>query len=65
MKTNLDVLKQMDASDFALAVIFDKDGEMRTSCAICQRHIENNCDDNCFGGVYDYLTARVENETKN
>ena len=63
MTTNLEILQGLDAVDFAQKVVFDSDGNMRASCAICQRHIDENCDDNCFGGVVDYLEKEVgENE---
>ena len=62
METNFERLKKLDASDFAYAVVVDKDGENRASCAICQRYYEDNCDDRCLCGVYEYLMKEVNND---
>lgn len=59
MATNLERLQKLDASDFAFAVVVDSDGEHRSTCAICQRHYENNCDDRCLCGVYEWLQKEV------
>lgn len=59
MATNFELLKQLDASDFAYAVVIDNVGETRGVCAICQRHHEDNCDDRCLCGVYEWLQKEV------
>lgn len=54
-----DALKTLSAEDFALALVFDKNGEQRSVCSMCQRFEEDNCDDHCLRGVTEYLEREV------
>ncbi len=56
-----DILKSLSIEDFAYVVAIDNDGECRGACAICQRHIEDNCDDNCISGIIEYLKSEEKN----
>lgn len=58
---NFEYLKSLSIPDFAYSVCFDICGDCRGVCAICQRHIEGDCDDKCYAGVCDFLKNEVEN----
>lgn len=60
MKTNFEALQEKELVEFAEAIVFDENGEMLSRCNLCQRSKDGNCDDNCFGGVIDYLQGGVE-----
>jgi len=55
---NIEKLKQMNADELAQRITFDKEGEMRSPCGICAKH--NDCDDNCYHGVRDWLEMEEE-----
>ncbi|MBO5870376.1 MAG: hypothetical protein J6Q89_06460 [Clostridia bacterium] len=55
-----EALKELSAVDFAYAVSVDNVGDVRGVCAICQRHIDGDCDDRCISGVVEYLESEVE-----
>lgn len=54
---NIDKIKQLNATDLAYMVCIDNDGECRGCCSICQRFKENNCDDRCIQGVFEWLES--------
>ena len=62
---NYDKLKQLDTTDFAYTVCIDNLGDCRGVCAICQRHIEGNCDDRCIYGVKQWLESEGADELHN
>ena len=59
-KTKFDVLKELSVEDFAYTIAIDNCGDCRGVCAICQRHVEGNCDDRCVVGIIEYLESEVK-----
>ena len=60
---NINKLKELTSTDIAyLVCIIDNVGDCRGCCAICQRHKENNCDDRCVTGVYDWLESEANDD---
>lgn len=55
--TKFDLLKSLNATDFAYAISVDNIGDCRGVCAICQRHHDGDCDDRCINGIVEYLES--------
>lgn len=65
MTTRFELLKSLSVRDFVYAVAVDAVGDCRGVCPICQRYINNKCDDRCIDGIVEYLESEVvENDNK-
>lgn len=42
-----EAMKALPIGTVAQAIVFDNEGNERGCCPICQRYIEENCDDQC------------------
>ncbi|MBR2526524.1 hypothetical protein IKE67_08690 [bacterium] len=54
-----DLLKSLSVRDFANAIAIDNVGDCRGVCPICQRNVDDNCDDCCVNGIVEYLEQKV------
>ncbi len=50
-----EAMKELSVDAAAQALVFDDEGFERGCCPVCQRTLENNCNDECFRGVKEYL----------
>ena len=57
---NIDLIKELSATDLAFLFCVDIDGEMRSCCPICMRYKQGNCDDRCIQGVEEWLESEAE-----